>query len=126
MDGICGAVMEKINALGSPGRYFVISADEFLEEFPEGAERSAEELENALKSLYSEGYIDVKYWGGNMFCVAALKDYERPEAPPPPREVSPKPADGEKFRVSPFWAAFLGGAAGGILTALASFLFLLC
>lgn len=125
MDGICGAVMEKIKALGPSGRYFVVSADEFLDEFPEGAERSEAGLKRAIKSLCAEGYIDVKYSGGNLFCVAALKNYI-PETPPPQKDLPIKDGSKPCKRVWCFWAAFLGGAAGGILAALASFLFLLC
>ena len=125
MDGICCAVMNKINALGPNGRYFIISADEFLEAFPEGCERTEEELSRALKSLASDGYIEIKYSSGNMYCAAAVKNY-CPAASPVP---SAKKNEPEKVRYAffapPFWAAFLGGAASGILTALVCLLFLL-
>ena len=127
MDGVCGAIMDKIKALGSFGRYFVVSADEFLEEFPEGTERSVTELNKALKALYTGGYIDVKYSSGNMYCVAALKNYEyRKNSAIPQKEVRESGKIEASKRISPFWAAFFGGAAGGILTALISLLFLLC
>lgn len=127
MDGICGAIMDKIKALGSFGRYFIVTADEFLDEFPEGAERSEAELKKALEFLYSGGYIDVKYSSGNLFCVAALKNYECPKPSSPlPRATAEREKVKENKRISPFWAAFMGGAAGGILTALLSLLFLLC
>lgn len=122
MDGICCAVMEKIKALGTFGRYFVISAEEFKEAFPEGADRSDATLKNALGLLYEGGYIDVRYSGENMYCVAALKEY----APRRTAEDTVRKTAGAKS-VSPFWAAFAGGAAGGVLTALLSLLiFLLC
>lgn len=126
MDGICGAVMGKINALGPNGRYFIISEDEFLEEFPEGAQRTGEELSRALAELAAAGYIEIKYSSGNMYCVAAVKNYPLPSAglSVPPRAAKRE----EKSRAASavFWAAFAGGAAGGIVAALFCLLFLLC
>ena len=119
MDGICGAVLKKIEALGTVGRYFIVSEEEFLECFPEGAERSGTELKKALESLAADGFIDVKYSGGGMFCVALIKNY-----------VPEEPAETEKRKPNPyyplFFYAFAGGAAGGIVTALFALLFLLC
>lgn len=128
MDGICSAVMDKIKALGTCGRYFIISADEFLEEFPEGAERSEAQLKKALKNLSSEGYVDIKYSSGNMYCIAVIKNYV-PEQSPPPLPAAEKAEPKEKAvnpNAAAFWAAFAGGAAGGIVTALICLLFLLC
>lgn len=72
MDGICRAVLGRIFALGVAGRYIVVSADELCEgldcELPDEAS-----LKKALKSLNAEGYIDLKYTGGNMFCLAPIK-----------------------------------------------------
>lgn len=126
MDGICSAVLNKIYALGVPGRYFVISADEFLEAFPEDGKRDIAELKRALKNLSANGYIDIKYSSGNLYCVALLKEYaEEVIEPPPPDETGLeehcKPDKIQKTAyVSIFWAAFLGGALGsGIIGAIA-------
>lgn len=123
MDGICGAVFGKIKALGAYGRYFVISAEEFLEDLPDGERANIAELDKALKSLASEGYIDIKYSGGSMYCVAALKNYE-PQLPPV--AVNADTYVKKSQNASLFWAAFAGGAAAGIATALICLLFLLC
>lgn len=128
MDGTRGAVMNKIKALGPNGRYFIISAEEFLEEFPEGAERSREELQRALSALAAGGYIEIKYSSGDMYCVAAVRNYSEPD-PAPAAPVKTAAADGKRAdtpRLTAFWAAFAGGVAGGILTALLCLLFLLC
>ena len=127
MDGICSAVLNKINALGAAGRYFIVSADEFLEEFPEGAERDDAELKKAIKDLVSGGYIDVKYSSGNMYCVALLRNYvPEPDVPTTAITVSNSTESAKTSHRSLFWAAFAGGAAGGIVTVLISLLFLLC
>lgn len=121
MDGICSAVLNKIYALGGTGRYFIVSADEFFETFPEDGERSPAELNRALKYLKDAGYLDIKYSGGDLYCVALLKEYapaaETPAPPPPPPAPKTLPT---------FAAALLGGALGGIVTSLFSLLFLLC
>lgn len=125
MDGICSAVLNKIYALGAVGRYFVISSDEFIEAFPEDGKRDEPELRRALKKLSADGYIDIKYSSGNMYCVALLKVYTEEETPPPPSddgfEKLYEPAALHKTAyVSAFWSAFLGGALGsGLISAIA-------
>ena len=121
MDRICNAVLEKTNQSAYPGRYVVISEDEFLEAFPEGEQKSGELLMRALKFLQVEGYIDLKYSHGNMFCVAPLKKCE-----PAPQEnaqaaaaLTPPPAQSRNKQViPPLIAAFCGGAAGSLIISL--------
>ena len=127
MDGIYSAVMNKIKALGATGRYFIVSTDEFLEEFPEDAECDEAELKKALENLKANGYLDIRYSSGNMYCVAALKNYiptEESRPAPSHTQESAKPLKTSHMFI--FWAAFAGGAAGGIVTALISLLFILC
>lgn len=127
MDGVLSAILNKIYALGEPGRYFIVEEDEFLEAFPHDIKGDGEALKSALERLVALGYIDVRYSGGNMFCVALLKNYEpektgeeksdEPTPPPPPLN--------ENFKI--FLSAFLGGAASGIVAAATGFLIaLLC
>ena len=123
MDGICSAVLNKIYALGAPGRYFVISSDEFLEAFPEDGKRDIAELKSALKKLSQDGYIDIKYSSGNMYCVALLKVYT--EEPPPPaddvfEELYEPTLTQKTAYMSAFWAAFWGSLLGsGVICAIA-------
>ena len=123
MDGICSAVLNKIYALGAPGRYFVISSDEFLEVFPEDGKRDIAELKSALKKLSQDGYIDIKYSSGNMYCVALLKVYT--EEPPPPaddgfEELYEPTLTQKTAYMSAFWAAFWGSLLGsGVICAIA-------
>lgn len=126
MDGIYSAIMNKLGALGPSGRYFVVSEDDLLEEFPLGAEKSGEKLADALKKLADDGYIDVKYSGGNMYCAAIKKPYE-PELPPAEPESQPD-VENEQFEASlneiyidkkqymyTFCAALAGGALGSAI-----------
>lgn len=120
MDQVSRAVLNKIYALGGVGRYFIISAEEFFDSFPEDSARDDGALKDALKELQRTGYIDMRYSGGDMYCVALLKAYEPEPTPPPPtcerpEVLPPQPAINIR---AVFWAAFLGGAAGGFCTAL--------
>lgn len=123
MDGICSAVLNKLYALGEAGRYFIVSKDEFFEEFPEDAKRDEAELKRALKSLLSLGYIDIKYSSGDMYCVSLLKTVQ-PEALP--SETEPKICEQKTPALPQFLAAFAGGIVGGVLTAIICLIFLIC
>ncbi len=119
MDRICIAVLEKICSLAAAGRYVVFSEDELFETFPEDAQKSDSVLKNTLKSLKEQGYIDLKYSSGNLYCIAPVKKYE-PEQEPAPLPVPVQEESGSPT-VKPyltFLAAFLGAAAGSLLVSL--------
>lgn len=122
MDRICSALIEKINTLTGVGRYVIISEDEFLECFAEGEEPTDGELKKALKGLIAEGFIDLKYSSGNMFCVAPLKKYtaEEPEDLQPEPNGLPVPITSESgyAGLKTFAAAFAGGMAGSLIISL--------
>ena len=112
MDRICGAVLNKIHALSPTGHYVIIDEDEFLDAFPEGSDKSYEELKRSLSLLCKEGYIDVKYSRGEMYCVAPLKAYEEE----PDMEYQ---EEGRRFRIDPVLiSAFAGGALGSLIISL--------
>lgn len=133
MDGICSAILNKIYALGAAGRYFVVSADEFFEAFPEDGRRDEAELKRALKSLSSDGYIDIKYSSGSMYCVALLKTYTEEYAEPPADDDGLGGLD-ERYEPEPqktayvpaFWAAFAGGALGSAVISAIAWIVGLC
>ena len=112
MDKISGAILERIHSLSPAGRYVIIAEDEFLDSFPEGSERSYDELDRALTSLKNSGYIDLKYSRGDMYCVAPLKDYFEPQAPAPEPVIKKRRIDGV------FLSAFFGSALGCLLVSL--------
>lgn len=123
MDGICSAVLNKIFALGSPGRNIVISEDEFFDAFPDGCPRTDAELKKALKCLSAGGYIDIKYSGGDMYCVTPIKNCAPEEAPAP---VYAPPVFEAETSVQPpktpflpaFFAALAGSALGSAIVSL--------
>lgn len=121
MDGICSAILNKIYALGAPGRYFVISSDEFFDAFPEDCARDEGQLKKTLRSLSADGYLDIKYSSGNMYCVALLKVLPEEELQEDGFEDCCEPEILQKTaHVSAFWSAFLGGALGsGVVGAIA-------
>ena len=123
MDGISSAVLEKIFALGTPGRNIVISEDEFFDAFPDGFPRTDAELKKALKALSSGGYIDIKYSGGDMYCVTPIKNCTAEESAEtlfePPVTTAEPPAFTLKLSILPaFFAALAGSALGSAIVSL--------
>lgn len=129
MDGICSAVLNKIYALGTPGRYFVISSDEFFETFPEDCARDEGQLKKALKNLSSAGYIDIKYSSGNMYCIALLKVLTEDAAPAAEdgfeEYYEPEKIQKSAYRYA-FWASFCGGALGSAIICAIALIVVLC
>ena len=112
MDRICGAVLNKIHALSPAGRYVIIDEDELYEAFPDGVDRSFDELKRSLTLLIKQGYIDVKYSRGETYCIAPLKKYEERVPYEEEREV-------KKVRFDPVLvSAFVGGALGSLIISL--------
>lgn len=119
MDRICIAVLDKICSLAAFGRFVVFSEDELYDAFPEGEERREAVLRGVLKSLKEDGFIDLKYSSGNMYCIAPLKKY----APLPEPEIVEPETQQEvpkvrHIRGATFVSAFLGGALGSLIISL--------
>lgn len=123
MDRICIAVLEKILSLSATGRYVVFSEDELLDCFPDGEERNDGALRKALKFLKEEGFIDLKYSSGNLYCIAPLKEYTPLPDPPLPTEEPEIAVKPEKKGLWVFLSAFAGGALGSLIVCLAFSLF---
>lgn len=122
MDRICESVFQKICSLAPLGRYVIISEDEFWEVFPEESERNETELDKALKKLISDRFIDVKYSGGDMFCVAPLKNYENEQPISAEQQNAPVQQDEKPLKrqsaLTVFFAALIGGALGSFIISL--------
>ena len=118
MDRICGAVLNRIHTLSPEGRYVIIDENEIFEAFPDGSNRTYDELERVLNALRNGGYIDLKYSRGDMYCVAPLKEYVE-ELPAPD---APAPVKERKIDVV-FFSAFAGGALGSLIISLIFALF---
>ena len=119
MDRICIAVLDKICSLAAFGRFVVFSEDELFDAFPDGEERREGLLKDALKSLKEDGFIDLKYSSGNLYCIAPLKNFEPlpeiEENEPKPEGKSPKV---RHIRGAIFISAFFGGALGSLVISL--------
>ncbi|MDE6613625.1 MAG: hypothetical protein K2K28_03625 [Clostridia bacterium] len=118
MDRICGAVFDKIRSISPVGRYVIIAEDEFLEAFPEGANADGAERDRALTALRNGGYIDVKYSRGDMYCVAAVKEYAEEASDEDTQEVGDVITERRPRVDFVFVSAFLGGALGSLLISL--------
>lgn len=112
MDRISKAILGKITSASAMGRYVIITEDEFFEVFPEDCEKTYEALEKAVTSLSKNGYIDVKYSRGDVYCIAWLREYIE-EVPKQP-EVPPKFNGFDRTFIS----AFVGGALGSLIVSL--------
>ena len=118
MNTINRNILAKINTCAQKGSYIILSEEDFYEVL--GTETDGEIIANACKDLYKDGYIDLKYSGGGMFCVAPLRDAE-PE-PEPSEEISED--NGREVTVvktgtaAAFFAALFGGALGSIIASL--------
>ena len=117
MDRICGAVLDKIFALSPAGRYVIIDEEEFYEAFPDGSDRTYDELDRVLSSLRSGGYIDLKYSRGDMYCVAPLKRFVAEEVVPPPPYTAVEEKKSKKLDFV-FLSAFAGSALGSLIISL--------
>ena len=119
MDRICIAVLDRICSLAAFGKFVVFSEDELYDAFPDGEKRSESVLKEALKSLKEDGFIDLKYSSGNLYCIAPLKNYEPltklEEETPKIEEKVPKL---RHIRGATFFSAFLGGALGSMIISL--------
>lgn len=113
MDTLSSGIMQKICDLTAIGKYVIVSADEFFETFPDGEAESAQTLKRVLRALQTDGFIDLKYSGDDMFCVAPLKEPPE-ELPTTPQKARYKMSDGIKY----FLCAFAGGAAGSFIATL--------
>lgn len=114
MDRICNAVLDRIFTLSPAGRYVIIAEDEFYEAFPDGSEKTYDELERVLSSLRGGGYIDLKYSRGDMYCVAPLKKYVEQQPALPDEDVERKDRKPDFI----FFSAFAGSALGSLIVAL--------
>ena len=113
MDRICGAVLNKIHALSPAGRYVIVDEDELYDAFPEGEIKSFDTLKKSLTLLIKQGYIDVKYSRGEVYCIAPLKRYEEEIIIEEPEEKV------SRFRLDPVLiSAFAGSALGSLVIAL--------
>ena len=113
MDRISGAVLNKIHALSPAGRYVIIDEEELYDAFPDGSDRSFDELKKSLTLLIKQGYIDVKYSRGEMYCIAPLKKYEA-------EEITYEPiVEERRFKLDPVLiSAFAGSALGSLIVSL--------
>ena len=117
MDTINRDILAKINSSAQKGNYIILSEDEFKEAL--GTQIDSEGIANVCRELANEGYIDLKYAGGGMFCVAPLKEFvEEPDPEPEIFEDEQEVVVVKTGKVTAFFAALIGGALGSLITSL--------
>lgn len=109
-------ILAKINTSAPKGRYIILSEDEIKEAL--SAQADGEVIQKACKELYRDGYIDLKYSGGGMFCIAPLKEYTEPAPEPENTETEREIVVAKTGTAAAFFAALVGGALGSIITSL--------
>lgn len=110
LDKRTSALLQSINDFCSSGTYKIFSEEDFLSAFPEKWGVTAEALAQMLDYLSENGYINVKYSGGGMYCICPLplgRGYCEQEAEKQQRCVLQL-----KYFMS---AAFFGSFAGSVL-----------
>lgn len=113
MDTINRGILAKINSDAQKGRYIILSEEEISEAV--GLRADGETVQKACKELYKDGYIDLKYSGGGMFCVAPLKDIEEPLPEPEIKEAESEITVKKTGATWVFFASLIGGALGSII-----------
>lgn len=116
MDTINRNILAKINSSAQKGAYIILSEEELAENA--GEKTDSEIIQKACRELAKEGYIDLKYAGGGMFCVAPLKEYTEPEPLPEAEEAEREVVVVRTGTAAAFFAALFGGALGSIITSL--------
>lgn len=117
MDTINREILAKINSSAQMGVYIILSEEDIKEAL--GTQVDGEAIQKACKELYSDGYIDLKYSGGGMFCVAPLKEFvEEPDPEPEIFEDEQEVVVVKTGKVTAFFAALIGGALGSLITSL--------
>lgn len=119
MDRISRSILEKLGGVAA-GRYVVLSRDELADCFPADALKDGGEPDGALRALAADGFIDIKYAGGGLYCVAPLKTCpaEEEEAQPPAPAETWAPRRIGAGAWTQLAAAFAGGAAGSFAVCL--------
>lgn len=110
LDKRTSALLQSINDFCSSGTYKIFSEEDFLSAFPEKWGVTAEALAQMLNYLSENGYINVKYSGGGMYCICPLplgRGYCEQEA-----EKRSECVLQLKYFIS---AAFFGSFAGSVL-----------
>ena len=118
MDTLNREILAKINSSAQKGSYIILSEDDFKEAI--SAKADGERIQLACKELFNEGYIDLKYSGGGMFCVAPLKDFVEPVPVAETKETEREVVVVKAGTVAAFFAALIGGALGSLITSIIS------
>lgn len=74
MNALSLNILNKIKDCGGGG-YTVLNLEELSECIPEDEPVSFDDISQAVAELAEQKYIDIKYSRGDMYCVAAIKDY---------------------------------------------------
>ena len=115
MDDVCRAIFEKVKSACAGGAA-VFDAGE-LAGAVEGEELSAEKVDGAVKKLCGDGFLDIKYARGNLYCLAPVREPEDEdtESNSPATIVEVKQKFSLKCALLYCAAALVGGAAGSAI-----------
>jgi hypothetical protein len=121
LDKRTSALLQTINDCCDSGSYKIFSEQDFLDSFPQKWGVTNDTLGQMLAHLSENGYINVKYSGGGMYCVCPLplgRGYCEQE-----KERQDECSSQLKyFMAAAFFGAFVGSALSATLFALILFL----
>ncbi len=105
-------ILNKIKDCSSGG-YVVLSLDELSECIPADEPVSLDDVSQAVEELAEQKYVDIKYSRGDLYCVAAVKDYKIDEGEiiPDVVQAANEVNDGKLYAICgalSFVGAFLG------------------
>lgn len=114
MDEVCRAIFDKVKSACTDGAAVFDYGE--LAGAVEGEELTPEKVDGAVKRLCGDGYIDIKYARGNLYCLAPIREPEdEKEDEPSPTVVEVKQKFSFKCALLYCAAALVGGAAGSAI-----------
>lgn len=130
-----------IELAGTDDVYKVVEADEVLEKLPAGESMDKQALGEAIRDLKNLGYLEVKYFTPDEYCLLVSPRAEELIAPPAaqtptapaaapdavlpaalPRTSARRERGAKRVGAGIFLAAFAGGMLGGAIVAMIAIL----
>lgn len=121
LDKRTAALLNTVNAQCSSGGYKIFTEEDFLSCFEPAWGVTGENLSHMLDHLSENGYINVKYADGGMYCVMPMplgRSYSEREAEKENKDLKSLKC----FARAAFFGGLIGGGVGSLIMFLLFFL----